>query len=533
MIPAPSPNTASEWLAKAQSAHKGGQLDQALAACHRAIQIDPGLALAHLTLGRILLDQADVESAIDACRKAIDLDTDFVPAYNALASAHWKLGQIHDARSAAIKATEIASHLFPPDKAAGFFHHRLFMSHYDPAASPSSILAEHRHWDSLLVSLRHPHRFMRDPSPDRQLRIGYVSPDFTRHPVGLSLLPLLQNHDRSSFEIHCYSDVQIPDSITALFRAAVPPPNWHDIQALPRAQVVELLRSHQIDILIDMAAHTTRNRLHAFALRCAPIQISYGAYPATTGLSEMDYRITDPYLDPPGQTQAFNSEKLLHLKNCFWCYVPQIPAPDIDELPALQNGFITFGSLNNPAKHTPPTLALWAELLQRIPTARLLLLDNHTGPARNHSALRQQLADLGTNPTRILTVPLQPRHPYLATYNRIDIALDPLTYNSHTTGCDALWMGCPLITLPGPTSVSCAGASLLQNLQLPELIARSSEDYLQIARDLAADLPRLADRRRSLRRRMAQSPLCDPRTYARDVERLYRHAWTQWCAAGR
>ena len=296
--------------------------------------------------------------------------------------------------------------------------------------------------------------------------------------------------------------------------------------ALRTQQVAERIRSDRIDILVDLALHTANNRLLVFARKPAPVQVTWLGYPGTTGLSAIDYRLTDPYLDPPGLFDAFYSEESIRLPDTFWCYDPLTDQPPVNALPALENGFITFGCLNNFCKVNDGCLALWAQVLQAVPQSRLLLLAPR-GQAREHVLARLQQEGIAA--PRVEFADRQPRLEYLKLYHRIDLGLDPLPYNGHTTSLDAFWMGVPTLTLVGKTVVGRAGWSQLCNLGLKELAAETPEQYVALAAELAADLPRLQELRGTLRQRMLRSPLMDANRFARHVEQAYRQMWRRWC----
>jgi predicted O-linked N-acetylglucosamine transferase (SPINDLY family) len=290
--------------------------------------------------------------------------------------------------------------------------------------------------------------------------------------------------------------------------------------------VAELIRQDQIDILVDLALHTAGNRLLVFARKPAPVQVTYLAYAGTSGLSAMDYRLTDPFLDPPGSNDAHYSEKSFRLPKTYWCYAPTCPEIPVGPLPALLCGEVTFGSLNNFSKITAPVLALWNQVLQAVPGSRLLL---YAQEGSHRQRTLERLAQNGIDPQRVRFVGRRPIADYYRGYHEIDIALDPFPFAGGTTSCDTLWMGVPLVSLCGHTAVARAGSSLLSNLGLPELIARTPEDYVRIAAELAGDLPRLAELRSTLRARMEASPLMDAPAFARDIEAAYRQMWRTWC----
>jgi predicted O-linked N-acetylglucosamine transferase (SPINDLY family) len=268
--------------------------------------------------------------------------------------------------------------------------------------------------------------------------------------------------------------------------------------------------------------HMSNGRPLLFARKPAPVQLAYLAYPGTTGLSAMDYRFTDPYLDPPGDSDCWYSERSIRLPESFWCYDPLTSEPEPGELPAKANVHITFGCLNNFCKINDATLALWSQCLDRVPGSRLLLLC----PPGSH---RQRVFDrLGE---RVEFSAFLPRSDYLRLYQRIDVGLDTFPYNGHTTSLDSFWMGVPVITRVGQTVVGRAGWSQLCNLGLKELAANDDAEFVRIAAELAGNLSRLAELRSTLRSRMQQSPLMDHQRFTANIENAYREMWRNWCGS--
>ena len=264
-----------------------------------------------------------------------------------------------------------------------------------------------------------------------------------------------------------------------------------------------------------------------FAHQPAPIQVAWLGYPNTTGLTTMDYRLTDTYADPPGLTESWHAEQLVRLPRCAWCYQPSDSPP----ITLRREGPITFGSFNNFAKITEPMFLLWARILHAVPESRLLLKTRALGSENTRQRVRQILSAAGIAAERLELRGYEPAHDdHLALYQRIDVALDTFPYHGTTTTCEALWMGVPVVTLAGKTHASRVGVSLLSNIGLPELVADTPEEYVRLAAELAGDLPRLAYLQGTLRQRMEQSPLMDAPRFARDMEAAYRAMWRQWCA---
>jgi protein O-GlcNAc transferase len=278
-----------------------------------------------------------------------------------------------------------------------------------------------------------------------------------------------------------------------------------------------------------LTMHMADNRLLVFARKPAPVQVTYLAYCGTTGLTAIDYRLTDPYLDPPAvrQDESYYSEQSVHLAQTYWCYRPLIQTPPLNPLPALQAGYITFGCMNNFSKVTAPTLAAWSRVLQAVPRGRLVL---HALAGSHRDRVRDYFAQHGVSPERLTFADKVSTEDYFRFYEQIDVALDPFPYGGGTTTCDALWMGVPVVSLAGRTGVGRGGVSILSNVSLPDLVARDTEQYVRIAVALAGDLPRLSNLRATLRERMKGSPLMDAPSFARDVEAAYRLMWRRWCA---
>ena len=357
-------------------------------------------------------------------------------------------------------------------------------------------------------------------SPDRRLRIGYVSPDFWQHPVGYFIEPVIRGHNRRNVEVFCYSDVVSPDALTERLRPASD--HSRDIKGLDHAAVANMIRMDQIDILIDLAGHTARNRLLVFARKPAPVQATYLGYVNTTGLRAMDYIIVGPDL----MTEEFpiRVEQLCRLPQSGVCYQPPLNAIEVGELPALASGQITFACMSGVMKISIETWKAWTEILRRVPNSRLML------QARDPAQMQRLIAALDVAPGRIQFIPHQPLAAYFAIHRQFDIVLDPFPHCGGITTCDALWMGIPIITRPGHTPVSRVGLSLLTSVGMRDLAARSREHYVDLAVDLATDLPRLSELRRTLRRRMETSPLMDVPGFVVHLENAYRTMWQTWCA---
>lgn len=523
-----------------------GDYTQAVEMFRRTIQLDPNYLDAHNNLGNALQALRDYKGAAESYLAALKIKPDYIVAYNNLGNALRTMGQTDDAIAAFQQVLRLRpdhhaahSNLGNALKDAGRIdeaiqcyrrsvelHPRGWIAHgnlcfslqYHPDSTSEMILREALRWNVLhaqpVKSEIRPHD--NPPAAGRKLRIGYLGADFRIHCASQFTIPLFANHDRDQCEIFLYSQVSREDEITERTRSYAD--GWRPIRGKTDQEAAELIRQDRIDVLVDLTMHMANSRLLVFARKPAPVQVTWLAYPGTTGLAAMDYRLTDPQLDPPG-TDHFYAEKSVRLPDTFWCYDPLCDDIDPGLLPASSNGFITFGCLNNFCKVTDPTLNLWEPILRALPNSRLILLAAHGGH-RNH--LRESFQSRGFDPDRIEFLEFRPRIDYLHEYRRIDIGLDTLPYNGHTTSLDSYWMGVPVVTRIGSTIVGRAGWSQLCNLNLKELAAETNEQFVKIVLDLAADLPRLTELRKTLRDRMKLSPLMDAPRFARNMEAAYR-----------
>lgn len=500
-----------------------GEADKAVACYRRALALNKAYAEAHNNLGIVLNVQDKLADAIASYRAALAYKPDFAAAYNNLGNALQAQGQLDEAVACFQKALAAK-----PDFNTA--HSNLLLSMcYNPACGPEVIAANHREWNERharpLASQIRPHK--NDRNPERRLRVGYVSADFSTHSVSYFLESLLAAHNRGNVEVFCYSAGARADQVTGRLQASADV--WRKIMGLNDEAVADLVRADRIDILVDLSGHTAGNRLLVFARKPAPVQVTYLGYGTTTGLATMDYRLTDRFLSP-ADSREWNAEEMVRLPGCFACYRPPADAPSVAPPPSVRAGHVTFGSFNNLAKVTPAVIGLWAKVLHALPDAKLILKNRTLADTAQQERYRALFAKSGIAAARITFIP-QTASPadHLAFYGRIDIALDPFPYNGHTTTCEALWMGVPVITLAGAMFYSRYGASMLSNLGLEEFIATTPEGYAEKAVALANDRKRLSSLRAELRPRMAASPLCDAKTLTGEVEKAYRSMWRRWC----
>jgi predicted O-linked N-acetylglucosamine transferase (SPINDLY family) len=500
-----------------------GKTQEALAAYRQALQCQPDFADAYTNMGCVLRELGQLDQAIECQRRAIELAPQFAEAYNNLGNAWKEQGVLDEALACFQRALQLRSR-FPQAHA-----NLIYALHFCPDVDPTMLCAEARRWnrdyaEPLGADLA-PHANRREP--DRRLKIGYVSPDFRDHVIGRNLLPLLREHDHCQFEVFCYSSAPMSDAVTEQCRAAADA--WRDVARLTDEQLAALVRADQIDVLVDLTLHMAHNRLLVFARKPAPVQVTFAGYPGTTGLTAIGYRLTDPWLDPPGSNDEHYTERSIRLADSFWCYDPPRVPLAVGPLPAATAGHVTFGCLNNFCKITPAMLRLWAEVLRSLEDSQLVLV---TGEGVHRQRTQALFAQQGIDARRVRFVSYQPRDEYLRLYQQIDVGLDTLPYNGHSTTLDALWMGVPVVSLVGRTAVGRGGRSILSNLGLPELAATEAAQYVATAVGLAQDQGRLAALRSSLRARLAQSVLMDAPRFAQSIEQAYRGIWRAWCNRG-
>lgn len=500
-----------------------GQFDAAADCCRRALRRMPDGVEIHNTLGNVLSRQGDFDGAVAAYRRALAVNPHYAEAHNNLAGAMKDLGQIDQALAGYRRVLELKS-----DDAHAHSNLLLTLQYRDQVA-PQELAAEHAEYERLYAApLRtawKEHANSRDPQ--RRLRVGLVSPDLGRHPVGYFLIRTVEHLCSADCEVVCYSGRVSGDAITDRFQAASA--LWRDTVGLTDEQLADRIRADRIDILIDLAGHTAGNRLLAFARRPAPIQATWIGYEGTTGLAAIDYLLADRHLIPP-ELEPFCSERVLRLPDGYVCFEPPAEAPPVGPLSAAHSGRVTFGSFNNPAKITPQVVDVWSQVLVRVPGSRLAMkyhgLDSPTARGR----LSRLFAERGVDEDRLEFLGRSPYTAYLASYQQVDVALDPFPFGGGVTTCETLWMGVPVVTCPGPTFASRHSLSHLANAGLTETIAGSLAAYVELAVGLAHDLPRLAAIRARLRAQVAGSPLCDGQRLAGHLVGLLRQAWREWCA---
>jgi predicted O-linked N-acetylglucosamine transferase (SPINDLY family) len=534
-----------------------GKAKQAVKLYRKALELRPDYAEAHFNLATLLGSQDDLKKAISYLERQIEERGESIHRLGLLAAGHQAAGHLtkaeelcrriidrqpeslsaHITLASCISTGGDAAAALPvyervmelDGSQASMASNVIFELNYLPDFSREEIFRRHLVWaERYEVPLTSKSSFDdRNRDPLRKLRIGYISGDFCAHPVGFLLRDILRNHDRKNFEIHCFSMLMRPDDVSADIQAAADV--WEDVFLLGDEELVAMMHRAEIDVLVDLSGHTAFHRLLAFARRAAPVQATWIGYFHSTGMSSMDYFISDPYTSPTDSGQLF-SEAVVHLPHTRFCYSAPEYAAEVASLPAGESGPITFGSFNRLAKLNARVLDTWARILNAIPDSRLVLKAGAFGEVKVREQFVDRFANRGIDAARLDLRAASPHREMLDEYGDIDIALDPFPFNGGMTTLEALWMGVPVLTLEGDAVVSRQTYSALANLELTaELACPSVGAYVERAITLANDRATLMRLRSELRPRMASSAIRQPELFVRDLEVLYRNMWQAWC----
>ncbi len=508
---------------------KLGDGPAALAALESALAADPTLFEALVNLGVLLGRMGKVGEAAAALRRALARDP-------RSASVHWNLANaLREGGDlpASLRHYETALPLVDdtPRRLACLSAYLLTLN-YDDTSDADAVALAHRRYEAEVraragapVAVR-----PRDPRAERRLRVGYLSPDLRQHSVAYFLEGVLAGHDRAQVEVTAYADDHMEDGTTVRLRALAD--RWRNVAGISGEALRAIIAEDGIDVLVDLAGHSSANRLALLATRVAPVQVTYLGYPNTTGLSQMDVRITDEVADPEGAAAARHSERLARLPGGFLCYTPAPEAASLPPAGRAQGRPFTFGSFNQIAKLSPSVIGAWSDVLARVPGARLWLKAKGLDDDATCADVLRRFAAAGVREDRLTLVGyVHSKTEHFQAYEAIDLALDPFPYNGTTTTCEALWMGVPVLTLAGAAHAGRVGASILARVGLPSLVALTIEAYVATAVRLATDAGALAELRRGLRDRLQGSPLMDRARIGHALEASYREAWRRTIAA--
>jgi protein O-GlcNAc transferase len=517
------PNEANYYNDLGLACYDLRMLSEAKGAFQQVLNLRPDSIVAYVHLGLLANLTGLPAIAVNMLRRAIEIDPTCGEAHNNLALFLRDQGRQEECRKHYVEAVRLK-----PESLEIFSSYLLSLND-DPHADPAWVAAEHRRFQLAVKGGVRP-VIARDLEPTRRVRIAYLSPDLRRHSVAYFLLPLLEAHDRSKVEVTCYSTSNLDDDVTERIRAACD--RWRSVFRGSDEELAEMIRRDEIDILVELSGHTAENRLPMLARRVAPIQMTYLGYPNTTGLAEMDYRITDAVADPPGASDAWHTEQLIRVDGGFLAFHPLEWGGDTTSAGAGEAGrAVTFGSFNNLAKINDMVLDAWASILEGVPGSALFLKAKGLRDERIQERIRAVLRARGVDAeTRVTMVGHERSNAeHLRLYHRVDVALDTFPYNGTTTTCEALWMGVPVVALAGACHAGRVGASLLSRVGLDELVCPSPQAYIDTAVALGKDPGRLEALRTGLRERLLASPLMDGKRLAAGLEAAYAQAWRAYC----
>jgi len=505
---------------------KAGQYDAAVCSFEEACRLRSDYGEAYHGLGDVFRLTGHFEKALTFYKRALDhpASLDIASIHSNIGTCKQYIGDIRGALNAFNDAVRSS-----PDRYE-LYTNMLMALNYSDEHEPDGVFDAHSRFQACYADKFSSSTvsYSSNKNPERKLKVAYVSSNLYDHSVAHFIAPVLDHHDSEHYEVHVYQDNEKDDAITRGLRAMSQ--YWTAVAGISDEELFQQIRDDDIDILVDLNGHTADNRLLVFARKPSPVQVSWIGYPNTTGLSSMDYRITDAIADPPGLTEHLHTERLVRLPDVFSCFRPADPCPVIAEPPVLEKGYITFGSFNNFAKLTPSVLELWGRLLNKYRDSHLLLKDKlfHSKEIRNRVADYFYRAGIEVSRIDLMSSDAS-KYEHLARYAQMDIALDPFPYNGTTTTCEALYMGVPVITLAGKAHAGRVGASFLSTVGLGEYVAKSTGQYLDLAIELAADIARLRKIRSTMRKRLISSPLFEADVFTRNLELTYRNMWREYC----
>ncbi|CAL9174116.1 unnamed protein product [Musa hybrid cultivar] len=502
-------------------------LDKAVECYQMALSIKPNFSQSLNNLGVVFTVQGKMDAAASMIEKAIIANPTYAEAYNNLG---WVLYRDVGNISLAIEAYERCLQIDPDSRNAG--QNRLLAMNYIDEGLDDRLFEAHREWGRRFMNLYPQYTSWDNPKDmERPLVVGYVSPDYFTHSVSYFIEAPLSHHNYANYKVVVYSAVVKADAKTLKFKDRVLKKGglWRDIYGVDERKVASMVRDDKIDILVELTGHTANNKLGMMACRPAPVQVTWIGYPNTTGLPTIDYRMTDGLVDPPNTRQK-NVEELVRLPECFLCYTPSPEAGPVSPTPALSNGFITFGSFNNLAKITPNVLRVWATILCAVPNSRLVVKCKPFCCDSVRQRFLSTLEQMGLESLRVDLLPLILfNHDHMQAYSLMDISLDTFPYAGTTTTCESLYMGVPCVTMAGSVHAHNVGVSLLTKVGLGRLVAKTEEEYVKLALQLASDVSALGELRMTLRELMSKSPVCDGAKFTLGLESTYRNMWHRYC----
>lgn len=498
-----------------------GRLDEAVGHYGEAIALQPGYLEALSNLANVRHEKKDFDQAEEAYQQVLQEDPGHVGALLNLGDIYQVRGQLDEAVHCFRRALQVN-----PQHVRGH-NSLLFTLNYLPEIEMEALFEEYQNFGRVHgLPLREEwpvHANDRDPR--RRLRVGYVSPDFRGHACAFFVEPLLEAHDRSQVEIFCYAEDSHPDGVTERLRGLAD--HWVSTVGLDDAQLAGRIRQDRIDVLVDLAGHSGRNRLLAFARKPAPVQVTWLGMGYTTGLAAVDYFLTERCFVPP-EAERYFTESVYCLPRAAYAYRPPVDCPPVQALPALEKGYVTFGCFCRPVRINERVIACWSRILHVVPHSQLILNARPFLDQTTRERFVRLFGEQGIEPDRLSFPVTQSPEETMKAYAEIDVALDPFPHNGGTTTFEGLWMGVPIVSLKDRPPLGRFGESLLSHVGLADWVAETEDAYVARAVRACGDLAGLAALRAELRQNMRQSPFLDERGFAQEVEAAYRDMWHTW-----
>lgn len=489
---------------------------KAIEILEKAINIKPSFAEAYNNLALTYHDLGKLNEAKKSFKKSIDINKNFALAYNSFGHFLYDTWRLDEAELNLKKAIKLKP------KSSTFYSNLLFLKslssfytskHYEDAVAFG---------DKLNQDISSKYSKWLYKKNKKKLRIGFVSPDFKNHPVGLFLEGLLENFDRSSIELFAYYLDSKEDDFTKKLKPLFN--NWRCLYNTNDNDAAKIIYEDEINILIDLAGHTVNNRMVIFSKKPSPVQITWLGYWATSGLKEMDYIFGDPYVTPIDETEKF-TEKVWRLPESYFCLKEPKYNLKVKPLPAISNGFITFGCFNNIIKMNNEVIQVRSKILNAIPNSKLFLKDKKLSNEHWCKEVLKKYADQGVDQNRLILMGSSSREEYLNSYNKIDIALSPFPYGGGTTTIEGLWMGVPALTKKGNSFISRIGETISYNAGFPDWIAKDNEEYISKAIKFSSNIDNLAMIRENMREKIITKPIFDIKTFTRNFQDSLTDIW--------
>ena len=490
-----------------------------------AIEVNPNYSLAYNDLGVVLQQIGNPKAAMKCYTKALELNRSFSEAQNNMGVALQSRGNAKKAQEYFKTAMSINPFYFDAS------NNYIFALDLSEDETVESLIQARKDWSKIheepLLSKQKPHN--NELTTDRKLRIGYVSADFRLHSASFVFGGMLTEYNRDKFEVYAYNNYTTnsnPDDRTLIFKQSVT--QWRDIFSLKDEEVTDLIRKDKIDILVDLSGYSSGTRLLVFARKPAPVQVTAWGYATSTGMKSIDYFFADEIIVPPEEKDLY-VENIAYLPNVVTHYCPE-SKPDVAELPAIKKGYITFGSFNRLCKITDETFDLWGRVLTAVPNSKMMLKISELGDVTTQEWAIENFAKVGIDKDRLIFMGRTPWYAHMATFNNIDIALDPFPHGGGITTLEGLQMGVPVVSLKWPSIVGRLSSTILNALTMNDWVATSKEEYVNIAVEKTRDLDSLNSLRLNLRSKMKSSIIGDYSAYCREVESKYVEMWETYVA---